>query len=215
MNSRLTVISLVALAAVAVVSVAAAQSPTASPSPNATTTPVPQPTPWPPPPNLGVKGGCIITHADGSFIPPAERQCSVMVVWVHLQGFTGDYEIELQIQPWDPPPLPYVRVATVPASAVVNGEGRYDDAFAFADAMGTVRCYRVRMVINGETGPYTNPVCQSFAGVVDGPGAPPRPPDTGSGTASSLGDRSFITLALAGALTIAGGGLLVVARRRA
>lgn len=215
MNRRLTVISLVALAAVAAVSVAAAQSPTASPSPTATTTPVPQPTPWPPPRNLGAKGGCIITNADGSFIPPAERQCSMMVVWAHLQGFRGDYEVELQIQPQDPAPRPYVRMATVPASAVVNGEGRYDDTFAFTDTMGTVRCYRVRTIINGETGPYTDPVCQSFAGVVDGPGTPPRPPDTGSGTAGSPGDVPLAALVLAGALAIAGGGLLVAARRRA
>jgi len=215
MNHRLAVISLVALATFGVASIAAAQSPTASPGSNATTTPLPQPTPWPPPPNVGAKGGCMITKADGSFIPPAERQCSVMVVWAHLEGFTGDYEVELQIQPWDPPPLPYARVGTISASAVVNGEGRYDDAFAFADAMGTVRCYRVRTVINRETGPYTNPVCQSFAGVADGPVTPPRPPSTGSGTAISSGDRPLARLALAGALAIAGGGLLAAIRRRA
>src|SRR5688500_18717649 len=120
MNHRLAVISLLALAADGVVSLEAAECPTASPGHNAepttrpaaqsptassgssaTPTPLPQPTPWPPPPNAGAKGGCMITKADGSFIPPAERQCSVMVVWAHLEGFTGDYEVELQIQPWD------------------------------------------------------------------------------------------------------------------
>ncbi len=194
-------VTALALLAFAVTSMdASAQSPGASPSP--LTTPTAQPTPWPPPPNLGVKGGCTITDATGASIPPPERQCSLLVVWAHLPGFTGVYEVELQIQPWNPPPDAYKLVATIPASAIVDGEGRFDDAFGFADAMGTVRCYRIRTVINGATGPYTNPACESFAGVADG--GVPNPPDTGAGLAGS-GDGVPMGSLAAGLAAIAAG----------
>lgn len=135
--------------------------------------PPPAGTPWPAP------GGTRTTNAyEGS--PPTTI---VEISWDVLPGFTGVFEVqraETVAEKYRPVESEWVTVATIPASMAVNGRVSFTDRVSFEVASQRPACYRVRTVINGETGPYTTqPSCAVLP-----PGAEtirtPLPPDAGT-----------------------------------
>ena len=87
----------------------------------------------------------------------------------------------------------------------------YPDTHPFTEDLQFRRCYRVRTVINGETGPYSAEVCtQAPPSSGPGPSVVPGPPDTGSGVTDDEGGAGLWLVAVA--ITLVAG---LAARRTA
>lgn len=224
----------VSLSAALGVSIAAAQSsPTASPSPAASTgtpaaptgtlppgtgtpaptsspaaTPSPAGTPWPAPADVRVTVTASLVDANGRPVPPDQRPPdAVTVSWQVLPGYTGVFEVQRAIVPRGASGRTWTALATVPASAAAAGRASTNETRpALEDGQ---RCYRVRTVINGETGPYSAEACTVLAPVSGGaiPRVPvtttPMPPGTGTGTPGRPIGWFEVACAALGALGIA------------
>ncbi|MCC7364640.1 MAG: hypothetical protein IT303_09725 [Dehalococcoidia bacterium] len=185
-------------------------TPSATPSPTQPATPTPAGTPWPAPADVALDTTVTITNPDGSFIPLEQRVATSIVSWQQLPGYTGVFEVERALVPYNSgQPRVYTRIATVPAAPEPAMVG-YPDTYPFAELLQSQRCYRVRTVVNGETGPYSAEVCtQAPPSTGPAPGAP----NTGTGTATPGGASPARILALA-AVIVAGTTALTLARRR-
>lgn len=165
----------IALTSALVAAPSLAQTPpgTTTPSP-AATTPAPAGTPWPAPTGISLETSVTVTNPDGSFIPPELRTATNTITWDVMPGFTGVYEIQRSQSPRGATqPRAYTQLNVIPAANAASGKLRQADLVQFLDQLNYEFCYRVRTVINGETGPFTPEVC-TIAPPSTGPGTPPR-----------------------------------------
>ena len=186
---------------------ASAQTPPAAagtPSP-----PVPAGTPWPAPTDVRLEGHWTLLDDQGYPLPPDRQVRYAGISWLVLPGYSGVFEVQHAVRRVGMPANePYawsdIALSPFPATATVDGrigfQERVEDTFA-------VHCYRVGTVINGETGPYSQPVCTPVP-PASGPGQPatpaPLPPDVGNSAGAGpgfpiAGVLSAVSVALLGA----------------
>ncbi|MGD9934985.1 MAG: hypothetical protein AB7T37_14900 [Dehalococcoidia bacterium] len=128
--------------------------------------------PWPAPAGIALDTSVTITNPDGSFIPIDQRLATSVVFWQQLPGYTGVFEVERALVPYNSGQArAYTRIATVPAAPEPAMVG-YPDTHLFTEDLQYQRCYRVRTVINGEGGPYSAELCTQ-APPNTGPTEPP------------------------------------------
>lgn len=205
---------------------AAAQSPVASPTPGATTvTPVatatPSPTaaatatPIPPPTGVAVRTEVVIGRPDGTFIPPSERTATNHVTWNAVTGFGGVYEVERLIDRSLTNNI-FVRVASVNASAAMNGQLEYTEEVAFSESTSIKRCYRVRAVSGAQVSAYSQQACTQLpprsGGAEPSPAASPTPLPPVVGTGTAAGGSAWPVVAGAAALLASALALFAVRR---
>ena len=181
------------------------------------TTPVPAGTPWPAPTDVRLEGNWILLDDQGYPLPPDRQVRYSGISWLVLPGYTGVFEVQHAVRRVGMPANePYawsdIALSPVPASAAVDGrigfEERVGDTFA-------VHCYRVRTVINGETGPYSQPMCTPVP-PSSGQGQPatpaPLPPDVGNSAGAGPGFQIAGVLA-AVSVALLGAGIAAASRR--
>ncbi|MFN8507338.1 MAG: hypothetical protein U0547_07210 [Dehalococcoidia bacterium] len=218
-----------ALVLVATATAVRAQTPPPSPTPTAVLTPAstvtpgitpragsptpgPAGTPWPAPTDLRVT---VTAHPlDVNNVPlPLDRRPpdEIAVSWQVANGFTGVFEVQRAIVPRGSAAREWSQFATVPASAATGGRASAGDSAPAAESASTQRCYRVRTVIAGETGPYSPEVCTALPPVSVGSVTPPvtvtvtpAPPGTGSGTPAHTAGWYELVVVVLGALGVAG-----------
>jgi len=235
----------VSLSAALGVGIAAAQSsPTASPSPAASTStpsaptgtpppgaatpspasspaasPSPAGTPWPAPADVRVTVTASLVDANGQPVPPDQRPPDwVTVSWQVLPGYTGVFEVQRAIVPRGAGGRSWTALATVPASAAAAGRASTNETRPVLE--DGQRCYRVRTVINGETGPYSAEACTILAPASGGGATPrvpvtttPMPPGTGTGTPGRPVGWFELACAALGALGVAAASTVAASTR--
>jgi hypothetical protein len=148
-------------------------------------------------------------------IPAEEQTWFAGIRWEVLDGFTGGFEVQRATRPTSGQTPQWGAIeASIPAPAAVGGVIEFEQQIP----VFSVFCYRVRTVINGETGPFSEAVCMerppSSGGI--GPATQvPLPPDVGN-AAPRHGRGSWWVL-LAGVLALAlgvGGIASTLASRR-
>ena len=178
-SAHKAITGLVLAAAAVAVSPASALTPTPSNTPESTT-PVPVGTPWPAPQGVALIGYAILLDDDNFPLPPDKQTWFAGLRWDVLDGFSGSFEVQRaprpsagQIPDWGPVE------ASIPATAAVGGVIEFEQQIP----VFSLFCYRVRTVINAETGPYSEPVCMPVPPSSGGSGTVtqvPLPPDVGN-----------------------------------
>ncbi len=197
-----------AVLAAAAVGVARAETPVPSPTPptSATASPAPSPagTPWPAPTGVTVRVEAILLDANNFPLPPEKQVHTAVVTWELMNGFTGTYEIEHGIAAIrSSAPRKWQLAGTVGANAAVGGALRWEERI---QPWSLHYCYRVRTVINGETGPYSAEVCLPE---VPTSGPAPLPPAVGNSAGTAPGSGSLPPAWFAFAAAVFAGGPLV------
>lgn len=176
------------------------------PTSGGSATPPPAGTPWPAPVGLrmvnGYSDGLAVTFVDFS--------------WAVLTGFTGVFEVQRAktTERFRPLESQFVTIGTVAASEAVAGRGTFKDEVDLVTMYYTPPCYRVRTVINGETGPYSTEIsCAVLPTDVPPPGGP-LPPAVGTNEARSSGAPASAFLSMGLIAAGAGLGVLWAVRRR-
>ncbi|MCC6385997.1 MAG: hypothetical protein IT302_01300 [Dehalococcoidia bacterium] len=175
-------------------------------------TPAPAGTPRPAPTELRV---AVTAHPlDANNVPlPLDRRPpdEIAVSWQVLPGYTGVFEVQRAIVPRGSAAREWSQFATVPASAASGGRATAGDTAPAAESASIQRCYRVRTVIAGETGPYSSEVCTALPPVSVGSVTPPvtvtvtpAPPGTGNGTPAHSAGWYELAVVVLGALGVAG-----------
>ena len=149
----------VLVTALAFASTAAADG---TPTPGGTVSPTAAPTgtPWPAPTGIELTSSVTVLNPDGSFMAPELRTMTNTITWDASGGFTGVYEVQRSRRMRHSSETKDFKQLNVlfPASAS-QGKLRQADTVGFIEALGYEFCYRVRAVINGETGPFSPEVC--------------------------------------------------------
>ena len=195
-----------AFLAAAAVGVARAETPVPSPTPTSTVTAPPSPagTPWPAPTGVGVRVESVLLDANNFPLPPEKQVHTAIVTWELMNGFTGTYEIEHGIAAIrSSAPRKWQLAGTVDASAAVDGKLRWEEQI---QPLSLHYCYRVRTVINGETGPYSAEVCLP---VPPSSGPAPLPPGVGNSAGAAPGSGGLPPAWLALTAAVLAGGPLV------
>lgn len=161
-----------AVLAVAVIGVARAETPVSSPPPppSVTASPSPAGTPWPAPTGVTVRVESVLLDANNHPLPPDKQTHTAIVTWELMSGYTGIYEVEhgtAAIR--SSAPRKWQLAGTVDANAAAGGTLRWEEPI---QPLSLSYCYRVRTVINGETGPYSAEACLP---VPPASGPPPLP----------------------------------------
>ncbi|MGE0600949.1 MAG: hypothetical protein AB7J35_16480 [Dehalococcoidia bacterium] len=210
-------IAAVAIALVAVVAAAPgfpakALTPTPSNTPESTVTPPPAGTPWPAPLGLSLTLTAILLDDQNFPLPPDRQIHTARLTWEVLPGFTGTFEIQRAPRPLGGAEPGWAGVhASVAASTAVEGIAAFEEQIGTFDLF----CYRVRTVINGETGPYSQAECMVRAPSGVEHLATPVPPDLGNAEAGASSGRWFAAVPAAFALVILVLGLqLLFSQRR-
>lgn len=201
---------------------AAAETPTPSATPSiaGSSTPAPAGTPWPAPTGLRLEGHWVLLDDLNYPLPPEKQVRYSGASWAVLSGFTGTYEVQhavrsIPLRPLAEDPYEWLPVAAGPFPASSAAEGRI--GFEEQVELFKVHCYRVRAVISGEIGPYSEPIC-SPAPPTTAPAAPsqtasPLPPDVGN-TPLTAAETGWLALAAAVAFTtLCGAAALALGRR--
>lgn len=195
--------------AAAAVGVARAETtpvPSPSPVPSVTASPSPSPagTPWPAPTDVAVRVESVLLDADNFPLPPEKQVHTAILTWPQLAGFTGTYEIEHGIAAIrSSAPRKWQLAGTADANAAVGGTLRWEGPI---QPLSLHYCYRVRTVINGETGPYSAEACLP---VPPSSGPAPLPPEVGNSTLATPGGGGLPLAWLALAAAALTGGPLV------
>jgi hypothetical protein len=179
-------------------------SPTPSPTVTASPSPSPAGTPWPAPTDVGVRVESVLLDANNLPLPPEKQVLTAIVTWPHLAGFAGTYEIEHGIAAIrSSAPRKWQLAGTAGADAAVDGTVRWEEPI---QPLSLHYCYRVRTVINGETGPYSAEAC-----IPEPPssGPAPGPPVVGNSTMAAPGGGGLPPAWLAFAAAVLAGGPLV------
>lgn len=185
---------------------ASALTPTPSNTPEPPTTPLPAGTPWPAPTGLTLVRELILLDEHNVPLPPDKQIHTARLTWDVLPGFTGTFDVQRAPRPSGNSAFDWGDVhASVPAHAFEERVGTFD-----------VLCYRVRTVINGETGPYSEPACMIQPPSSGGAGpATPAPPEVGNTVRVAPLPGWFPALpAMLGLLVFISGLLLLAAYRR-
>ena len=182
LTRRLVGVLVGAVIAAAAVGVARAETPvpSATPSPTVTASPSPSPsgTPWPAPAGVTVRGRAIVLDADNFPLPPEQQVHTAILTWELMSGYTGIYEVERATAPYrSDAPRAWELAGTIDANAAVDGTLRWEERI---QPLSLHYCYRVRTVINGETGPYSAEACLA---VPPSSGPAPGPPVVGNSPA--------------------------------
>jgi hypothetical protein len=193
-----------AFLAAAAAGVARAETPVPSPAPSSTVTAEPSPspsgTPWPAPAGVTVRVEAILLDANNFPLPPEKQVHTAVVTWPHLAEFTGTYEIEHGIAAFrSSAPRKWQLAGTVDADAAVDGTLRWEEPI---QSLSLSYCYRVRTVMNGETGPYSAEACIPEP---PGSGPAPAPPDVGNSAGHAPGDGLPLAWLALAAAVFAGG----------
>ena len=213
-SARVAAIAVVILAMAAAIPAlsASALTPTPSNTPEPPTTPVPAGTPWPAPTGLTLARESILLDEHNVPLPPEKQSHTARLTWDVLPGFAGSFDIQRSPRPSSGNVLDWDKVHASVSAPAVNGKA------AFEERVGTfdILCYRVRTVVNDETGPYSEPACMmqppSSGGV--GP-ATPAPPEVGNTLAdASLPGWFPAVSAVLGLIAFSSGLLLLAAYRR-
>lgn len=194
-----------AVLAAAAVGVARAETPVPSPTPtpSVTTPPSPAGTPWPAPTGVTVRVEAILLDANNFPLPPEKQVHTAIVTWAHLAGFTGTYEIEHGIAAFrSSAPRKWQLAGTTDAKTAIDGMLSWKEQ---VQPSSLSYCYRVRTVINGETGPYSAEVCLPE---VPTSGPAPLPPVVGNSAGTAPGTGSLPPAWFAFAATVLAGGPL-------
>ncbi|MGE3074877.1 MAG: hypothetical protein AB7N24_02010 [Dehalococcoidia bacterium] len=197
-----------AVAAAPVLSVRAL-TPTPSNTPESMVTPPPAGTPWPAPIGLSLTQTAILLDDQNFPLPPDRQIHTARLTWEVLPGFTGEFEIQRAQRPTGNVEPAWAGVhASVQASDAAGGTATFEEQVGTFDLF----CYRVRTVINGETGPYSQSECmvRPPSGVEHL--ATPVPPDLGNAEAGAATSPQFSALLIVSALLILAPGLLVAVR---
>lgn len=201
-----------AVLAVAVIGVARAETPVPSPPPppSVTASPSPAGTPWPAPTGVTVRVESVLLDANNYPLPPDKQTHTAIVTWELMSGYTGIYEVEhgtAAIR--SSAPRKWQLAGTVDANAAAGGTLRWEEPI---QPLSLSYCYRVRTVINGETGPYSAETCLP---VPPASGPPPLPPEVGNSAGAAPGSggaalarAGFAVMVLAGGPLVAGWGAL-------
>ncbi len=203
-----------AVLAAAAVGVARAETPVPSPTPTPSVTASPSPspagTPWPAPAEVGVRVESVLLDANNFPLPPEKQVHTAVVTWPHLAGFTGTYEIEhaersIPMRSVAEEPFAWVPAASMPAAIAIEGIVRYEEAVDLT----VIHCYRVRTVINLETGPFSDPVCAFRPPTAPGSSGPaPLPPGVGNSAGAAPRSGGLPPAWLACAVAVLAGGPL-------
>lgn len=175
-------------------------------------TPGPGGTPWPAPAGLRIAVTAHPLDAENRPLPLERRPPDeIAVSWQVLPGYTGVFEVQRAMVPRGSAAREWGQFATVPASAASGGRASAVDTAPAAESGSTQRCYRVRTVIAGETGPYSPEVCTVLPPVSVGSATPPvtvtvtpAPPGTGSGTPAGPVGWYGLACVVLGAIGFAG-----------
>jgi len=179
-------------------------SPTPTPSVTASPSPSPAGTPWPAPAGVTVRVESVLLDGNNFPLPPEKQVHTAIVTWPHLAGFTGTYEIEHGTAAFrSSAPRKWQLAGTAGANTAVDGMLSWKEQ---VQPSSLSYCYRVRTVINGETGPYSAEVCLPEV-PTSGPG--PLPPGVGNSAGAARGSGGVPPAWLAFAVGVLAGGPLV------
>ncbi|MEX0783463.1 MAG: hypothetical protein WD557_12505 [Dehalococcoidia bacterium] len=114
--------------------------------------------------------------------------------WPVTEAIAGTYEVEraMPARPAYPLDHEFALHATLPAAPAADGFVHFEEDIDYVTMWRSPPCYRVRTVINGETGPYSEVRCAVLPPDLRPP-ASLLPPDAGSGSRS---DRGLLPLTL-------------------
>jgi hypothetical protein len=111
-------------------------------------------TQWPAPTELRLEQSVGVTNADGSFIPPEQREAVSSLTWSAVPGFTGTYVLErARVPSGSTEPRQWEAFANVSATWFV------DEPYPFLDLLAYQRCYRVATVVDGQAGAFSTEAC--------------------------------------------------------
>jgi hypothetical protein len=144
--------------------------------------PAPSGTPWPAPTGLELTLSAVLLDENNFPLPPEKQIHTAILTWPVLSGFTGVFEIQHALRQFRQAieePLAWTTVAGGPFVPTAAGGGvmRYEQRVSIS----FVNCFRVRTVINAETGPYSEPICSIAPPTTFAPMTPaPLPPVVGN-----------------------------------
>jgi hypothetical protein len=175
------------------------------------TGPQPSGTPWPAPQDVQLTGHTLLLDKDNFPLPPDLQTWFAGISWSVLPGFTGTYEVQRARSGQGPLAWESLRSGRLPASLAREGRIGFEEQVTPL----TFWCFRVRTVVNGEVGPFSQPVCMPQP-PSDGGGAEitpaPLPPDVGNAVGADR-ERGVPTSALIAAAVVGMAGAVVVAMR--
>lgn len=152
------------------------------------TLPTPVATPWPPPATVQLTGSTILLDPNNFPLPPSRQAWLTGISWAVPSSFNGTYEVQrAQKVPGQEFLWSSLTSGQFPADMAVNGRISFEEQVTSL----TQWCFRLRSVINRETGPFSTPVCMEVP-PSSGGGAPqpadtpaPLPPDVGNSPAAA------------------------------
>jgi len=176
--------------------------------------PTPAPTPWPVPTGVKIISRSVLLDANNFPLPPDKQVHHAGIEWQVLAGFTGTYEVEHSLVLLGSGQARiFTKAHTTPinASDAVGGLLRFEEQI---DPHRNAYCYLVRTLINGETGPFSEPLCLPVPPGLNRPPVTPLPPDAGNGAAPEERSPALPVAILIAASLVLGAGVVGSLRRR-